>query len=272
VRETTAEGWLQFYQADILHCIAVGLFVLFLARMVIKRTETFQRFLSAVAIGTVLLAPLVWEVDFLQLMPAPFAAYMNGQHYSQFPLFNWLGFLMVGGWSAISYARAKAENREQHVVQSFLWLGAGLTAAGSLLIELPISLPDVSTAIRANPFFFLTRLGIVFLLMVVCWHYVERRKTERSFVLDVSRESLLVYVAHLLVIYGTFWNNHSLAFLYGHTLTLLQAVALTFGLTAAMVLLATVWSRLKQRSLQTARTLSYATGILFVILFIVRQS
>ena len=30
ITETTEAGWLKFYQADVLHCIAVGLFILFL--------------------------------------------------------------------------------------------------------------------------------------------------------------------------------------------------------------------------------------------------
>jgi hypothetical protein len=78
----------------------------------------------------------------------------------------------------------------------------------------------VSTAIRANPVFFASRLGIVLLLLTACWYYAERRKTERSFVLDVSKESLLVYTAHLLVIYGRFWNGSSLAYRHGETSSL----------------------------------------------------
>lgn len=272
VGETSEQGWLKFYQADILHCIAFGLLVLFLTRIVVKSEKTFRTVLALLGSGSVLLAPFVWDMDMLGFFPAPVAAYINGQHYSQFPIFNWLGFMMFGGLAAVTYTNARTAGTEQGYIRSVGWLGAGFILAGSLLIELPVEVPLASTAIRANPLFFATRFGIVVLLMVACWHYAERRKTQSSFVLDVSRESLVVYTAHLLVIYGQFWNGHSLSFLYGKTFTLLEAVVATFVLIAAMVLLAKFWGWLKQRSLQTARAVSYATGLIALILFFVRES
>lgn len=272
VSETNAQGWLKFYQTDILHCIAFGLLVLFLTRIVVKSEKAFRTVLALLGSGSVLLAPFIWDIDMTSFFPAPVAAYINGQHYSQFPIFNWLGFMMFGGLAAVTYTNARTAGTEQGYIRRVGWLGAGFILAGSLLIELPVEVPLASTAIRANPLFFATRFGIVVLLMVACWHYAERRKTQSSFVLDVSRESLVVYTAHLLVIYGQFWNGHSLSFLYGKTFTLLEAVVATFVLIAAMVLLAKFWGWLKQRSLPTARAVSYATGLITLILFFVRES
>lgn len=272
VSETTEQGWLKFYQADILHCIAFGLLVLFLTRLVVKSEEVFRSLLTLFGLGSVFLAPFIWDIDLLNVMPAPIAAYINGQHYSQFPVFNWLGFMMFGGLAAMTYTNARAVNKEQDYIRQVGWLGVGLILAGSLLIELPVEVPFISKAIRANPLFFATRLGIVLLLMAGCWHYAERRKTQGSFVLEVSRESLVVYTAHLLVIYGQFWNAHSLSFLYGKTFTFLEAVATTLVLIAAMVLLAKFWGWLKQRSLPTARACAYATGLIALMLFFIRES
>lgn len=260
LRETAEQGWLQFYQADILHCIAVGLLILFLARILVTSEVLLRNILVACGTLSVLLAPFLWDIDLLSVLPAPVAAYINGQHYSQFPILNWLGFMMFGGLTAMTYANARIAGKERDFIRTVSWFGAGLILAGSLLIELPADVPVVSKATRANPLFFATRFGIVLLLMALCWHYAERRKTQHSFVLDVSRESLVVYTAHLLVVYGQFWNNHSLAFLYGKTFTVLEAVSATLALIAAMVLVAKFWRWLKQRSLPTARVFSYAGG------------
>jgi uncharacterized membrane protein len=272
VSATSEQGWLKFYQADILHCIAFGLLVLFLTRIVVKNERLWRTLLTGVAGASVMLAPFIWDTDMLTVLPAPIAAYINGQHYSQFPIFNWLGFLMCGGLTALAYSDARAAERERTFLRQAGWWGIGLILVGVILMELPVEVPLASKDIRANPLFFATRLGIVLLLMVLCWYYAERRKTQSSFVLDASRESLVVYTAHLLIIYGEFWNGHSLAFRFGKTFTLPETVAATLVLIAAMVLLAKFWGWLKQRSLPTARLVSYATGSLALILFFVRDS
>jgi len=272
LNETTTLGWLKFSQVDILHCIAVGLLILFFARIYVKRSEAFQWFLLMLGAAVVLIAPLIWEADFVLRLPSALAAYVNGQHFSQFPMFNWLGFMMFGGFTAMAFVKARNAGREMAFLRAASYVSGGLIVGGLLLIELPVRLPYVSTAIRANPLFFGTRLGIVLLLMLVCWYYAERRKTERSLVLDVSKESLLVYAAHLMVVYGEFWDGKSLASLYGKTFTIVQCAMATAGLIFVMILFAKLWSWLKIRSFPTARLVSYATGISFIILFLFRKA
>lgn len=87
----------------------------------------------------------------------------------------------------------------------------------------------------------------------------------------MSKESLLVYTAHLLVIYGRFWGGSSLAYRYGETLSLVQGILATLGLMLLMVVAAKGWSWLKQRSMPWARFISYATGIILLIAFVVRK-
>jgi hypothetical protein len=108
--------------------------------------------------------------------------------------------------------------------------------------------------------------------MLLCWYYAERRKTEQSFVLDVGRESLVVYTAHLLVIYGQFWNAKSLAYWYGGTFGVVQSIEGTLGLTILMVSGAKLWGAIKRRSLTTARILSYATGLAALLVFFLKKS
>lgn len=271
INETTSAGWLAFFQSDILHCIAVGLLIIFLGRILIKRDDYYQRFLAAIGGLTVLVAPLIWDIDFSTRIPGFVAAYLNGQQYSVFPLFPWLGFLMFGAVTAFAYGRARSVGKEVGYFRALAVIGFSLLVCGSLFIELPIRIPNVSTAIRANPLFFASRLGIVLLLLTACYYYAQQRKTERSFVLDVSKESLLVYTAHLLFIYGEYWNEKGLAYWYGGTFSVVQCILATGGLTLLMLIAARGWSWLKQTSMPWARFVSYATGIIVLIVFIVRK-
>jgi hypothetical protein len=181
-----------------------------------------------------------------------------------------MGFLMFGAVAAFAHKTARENGAEVTYFRRLTIFGTALLVGGSLLIEVPAHLPMMSAAIRANPVFFASRLGIVFLLLAACWYYAEWRKTERSFVLDVSKESLLVYTAHLLAIYGRFWDGNSPVNYYGGTFSVLQSAIATLALILLMVLCAKGWSMLKLKSMRWARYVSYATGIILFIVFIVR--
>lgn len=270
LRDSTASQLLLFSQSDILHCIAIGLLIVFLGRIVIKRDQYYQLFLVLIGSLMVLIAPFIWEIDFSRFLPGFVAPYFNDHHGSIFPLFPWLGFLMFGAVAAFVHKEARVNGTETQYFQRLALLGGVLLVGGTFLVDLPSKIPFMSTAIRANPVFFASRLGIVFLLLVACWYYAEWRKTERSVVLDVSKESLLVYTAHLLVIYGRFWNGNSPAHSYGDLFSISQSVVATVGLILLMLVLAKGWSTLKQKSMRWARYVSYATGIILFIVFIVR--
>jgi uncharacterized membrane protein len=270
LRDSTASQLLLFSQSDILHCIAIGLLIVFLGRIVIKRDQYYQLFLVLIGSLMVLVAPFIWEIDFSLFLPGFITPYFNDHQGSIFPLFPWLGFLMFGAVAAFAHRKARASGEEKKYSLILTAIGSFLVIAGSLLVDLPSHIPGMSTAIRANPVFFASRLGIVFLLLVACWYYAEWRKTEKSFVLDVSRESLLVYTAHLLVIYGRFWNGNSPAFYYGESFTIPQAIIATIALILVMIACAKVWSMTKQKSIRWARVISYATGIIVLVVFVIR--
>lgn len=269
--DSTPDQLLQFYQSDILHCIAIGMLTVFIGRIVIHSDEWYQRFLILVGSFFVLAAPVIWDVNYSGVIPTYLASYLNGQQGSMFPLFPWLGFLMFGGVAAFVHKKARLADKESTYFQRLLIVGVGLIVVGSLLVDLPARIPTLSTAIRANPLFFASRLGYIFVLLAVCYYYGEWRKTERSFVLDVSRESLLVYTAHLLVIYGRFWNDQSPAAIYGGTFSIVECIGGTIGLILIMVAAAKVWGWTKKRTFPWARYISYAAGVTTLIVFIIRK-
>ncbi len=268
ITDTTEEGWLSFYQVDILHCIAFGLLVLFISRLVIKNARTYRTFLLTSGLFVVFATMFVWNVDFLKWIPAPISAYINSQHYSLFPLFPWLAFMLFGGYFASGYIDAREQKKEREFILRFALAGAVLFVVCMIGMELQASVHIISIDIRANPLFFLERLGIVMLLLSICWFYADYRKTENSFVLDVGRESLMVYTAHLLVIYGRFWNERSLAFYYGMTFSVAKSIASTIALAVIMIGAAIAWGWMKRNHLPLARMMFFMFMITVVLMFL----
>ena len=267
ITDTTEEGWLSFYQVDILHCIAFGLLVLFISRLLIKNARTYRIFLFTSGLFVVFATIFVWNFDFLNWIPAPISAYINNQHYSLFPLFPWLAFMLFGGYFASGYIDAREQKNEREFILHFALTGTILFVVCLIGMELQASVQIVSIEIRANPLFFLERLGIVMLLLSICWFYADHRKTDKSFVLDVGRESLMVYTAHLLVIYGRFWNERSLAFYYGMTFSVAKCIVSTLALAVIMIGAATAWGWMKRNHLPLARMMFFMFAVTVLLMF-----
>jgi len=270
ITDTTHEGWLNFYQVDVLQCIAFGLLMLFISRLAITKSRIYRIFLFSSALFVVFATIAVWNYDLLNFIPAPIAAYINGMHYSLFPLFPWLAFMLFGGYFASRYIAAREQNKEKEFILHFALTGALLFVFCMIGMELLATMHSVAIDIRANPLFFFERLGIVMLLLTVCWFYADYRKTEKSFVLDVSRESLMVYAAHLLVIYGQFWNERSLAFYYGTTFSVTECLLSTSALTVVMIGCAKTWGWMKRNHLPLSRLLFFVFAVTITTMFLMR--
>ncbi len=271
LRETDERGWLRFYQTDVLQCIALGLTILFILRILVEETKRYQKILLWISAAAIVLAPMVWDADVRRWLPAPFAAYVNGQHFSQFPVFNWLGFLTLGGIAAVRFGEARKLGREFDFFKSIAYLGLGFIVAGRALLEIPVAIPLVSSAIRGNPLFFLERAGIVLALLALCWWYANVRKTERSFVIDASKESLLVYAGHLTLIYGQFSGERSLASIYGGQFGLLKTILGTLGVMALSIAAAKLWTWMKSTYPDRAKSVAYVFFTILMILFFIRR-
>jgi uncharacterized membrane protein len=270
LEEATHEDWLRFYRVDILHCIAFGLLLLLISVIVIK-SEALRRHLTLIAgLATVLVAPLVWRSRLLQSAPAPIAAYLSDQHYSLFSLFPWLGYLLMGAAAGSMYMERTAEGRERGFMHRIACIGIGVIVLAFLLSFLPGQHEYISTGWRASPVFFAIRLGCVLLLLYACWQYATRRPIERSFVLDISRESLFVYTAHLAVLYSLSWKKITLAKAYGGSFGVIQCALASLALIGLMVLGAKLWGGLKRRSVRASKFVFYAFVATVAILFFAR--
>ncbi len=276
--ETTAEGWLKFYQVDILHCIVAGwLFLLFC--LIFIRSEVFyRRWMTVSGLVTVFVTPFLSGTDLNQFFPAPISAYFNGQHYSIFPLFPWLGFMILGGLTASLYVKAMSEGYQKQFMIRLALIAASLVALSSLLSLIPLQVEYASTGWRDNPLFFFIRFGVVLLLLATCWYYADRWDTRSrqgagsAGILDVSRESLFVYVAHLLIIYGKYSDDKSFEQTYGKTFSTVECLFASLGLAVLMSLTARYWSWLKGRSRTASRAISYAVAAAAVIIFFIKES
>lgn len=259
---------LTFYNVDVLQCIATGLLLLLLMKVVTSNEKQFNSVLLASTIAVIGLAPFAWQYDFTNVFPVWFANYFNQKNGSLFPLFPWLGFMFTGAIAAKYFLTLKDDAEQKRFISRITLTGIILVVITHLVLtELT---PIEIRSIRPNPFFFLQRLGYVFILLVLCWHFDQKRKITKSFILDFSRESLIVYWFHLTVLFAVIFGGKSLTMIVDHSYNVTEAIIATIILILLMIIAAKTWGRIKSKYRKASKIITIVIITSAVIVFFLR--
>ncbi len=255
------------YNVDILQCIAAGLLFIFIARLIFKSDKNYNIFLIISFFFVVLISPLVWQINFTNYVHPFIADYFNAASGSYFPLFPWLGFLIAGAIICPYYLEAREKGEEKKFMYMIGIIGLVLAFAGHFFLS------DIFQSshliIKPHPIFFIQRLGYVLFLLGLCWFYAEVRQTKTTFVMDIGRESLLVYWLHLQVLYRHVLNGNNVASIYGGTFNVWQAAIFTFALAIAMIITAKIWGEIKKRYRDFSSRLALTVFVVSIVIFFI---
>jgi len=178
--------------------------------------------------------------------------YLSIQFKSQFPLFPWASFLICGTILGFWFTKASEEKKDALRMKWF-----GILAVAGIVLSIgaefmPVTIYPDHNFWRASPEFFFVRLGCVVLALAGLWRIEQWRHSSSSSLISLfGQESLLVYVVHLLIVYG---YDYEFSFVrkFGPTLGYAQCIGLFAALTVGMYLLAFVWHRLKKWNMRVA--------------------
>lgn len=243
INNATPDQLASFFAVDVLQCIGFGLLFLFLTRLLIKSDKAYNYFLIASLVLVTLLSPIIWTIDFNEFVHPLIGNYFNRLHGSLFPVFPWLNFLLAGAIFAKYFVEARSKNEEEKFIRNITIAGIIVLLFGHLFYS--GLFPKHLTSIIPNPIFFLERLGYVIVLFSLCWLADKKYNLKPRFILDASRESLLVYWLHLIIIYGMFWGGKSLALIIGNNLNLAESLIVTLILISLMIIVAKLWGWMK---------------------------
>jgi uncharacterized membrane protein len=270
IREVTPQLWISFYNVDVLQNIAVGLLFILLTRALIKSDKVFFYFIFISCLVFIFVSPFVWEHDFAQYFPLPIACYFNSLYGSFFPLFPWIGFLLAGAFCSLLFIKSREINNERNFIVQVAVLGVILIAAGHFYLS-PI-FPKTYTAIKPHPMFFLQRLGYVLVFLSICWYFITKLPTRGKIIIDMGRESLLIYYLHLQIIYRKFLNGKSLDSMAGASYSLWQCIIYTLVLIILMIIVAKIWGEFKRKHKKEAQYVTVGVFSIAIILFLLIQN
>jgi uncharacterized membrane protein len=212
------------FQADVLHCLAASCLLLL-------GLEQLGAPKARIVAGILLAAVLALSWRGLHTGWLPLDAYLTRDYGSLFPLLPWLGFPLAG----------------------FLAPTLRPWAISALGLAFCLGLPMLSHG-YVPQFFFLERLGWVLLealLLRILWPFLSSASASKNqhiqnALLLCGRESLIMYVTHLLLIHSVpLWQGRTAQGLWSGSFGWPEVGCAFMLLTALSFLVAWAWDRRK---------------------------
>jgi len=257
--DATDQQWRAFLSVDVLQLIGVTFVAVQLLVLIVQSRRVFMAaafILAAVVIGA---APAVWRTDWTGALPLAVASYLSPGTGSQFPLFPWAGFVLIGAGAGQIYARWGAAHLSAFANWGMLAPGVALTVVAYGISGAPLPASGVDD-FRWVPGEILTRTGVCLMILGVVAH-ASRRIAQLPHVFGaVAQESLVVYFIHLCIVYGSIWNA-GLYQSYGEALSPGATAFAVLAVVLPMIALAWQWNVLKHHRPRTARVIALALGI-----------
>ena len=206
--------------------------------------------------------PGVWASGVARRLPTPLGAYLDmSVAPSQFPIFPFASFVLAGTVAGAALGRQDPTTRRRRGLVG----GFGLIAVG-LLLSAPLR--GVVDFWGVSPAYALIRIGALLLILLGVEALARRTQAVRPLAL-LGHETLLVYVLHLLMLYGGVVGASPLARHFG-TLGFAPAAGVLLLMLPVVFAAAWAWHRFKARAPHAASLVLLFLGVAFVYEFLTR--
>ena len=248
------ERWRSFLAVDVLQLIGATFIGVQILVMLTRSRRVFGWTSLAVAVAVILATPWFWRVDWTSRLPLSIAAYLSPSAGSQFPLFPWSAYVLLGAALGQWYLRWGSARLDWYA-------NVALFAPGLALVTLAFLVDWFlgAQAWESVPNQVALRMGASLVLLALVARGSQHITRLPHIFGAVAQETLLIYFVHLCIVYGSVWNR-GLAQVYGPTLGPGQTVVFVVTLLTAMFGLALYWNWWKHTRPRMARWTALVVG------------
>jgi fucose 4-O-acetylase-like acetyltransferase len=249
-----------FYACDALQAIAVTQLVVLAVQWAVGRRWT--QVTGALAIVILAAGPFVWAGRVAERWPPALGAYLDVTTGSHFPLFPFAVFVLAGTVAGAVIGRQEPGRRHRRAVFG----GLALIGVGLVLAYLLAGRVDFW---GVSPAYTLIRIGGLLMLLFAVEAWTARERPGSRAIALLGRETLLVFVLHLQLLYGGVLVTGPLSGLMGR-LEFPQAGAILVLMVPVLYAAAWAWHRVKVRAPHEATLVLVFSGTAFVFEFLTR--
>ncbi len=196
-----------FLAVDILQLIGVSLLIL-LGIETLARKYKFEamRILLLISFLFLMFHPIVKLIEWEHWLPISLSSWFSQATGSLFPLFPWGAYLFLGGVLGIYFQ--KKNYFTDLIILSKVQLKLGIIfIAGAVILNLiELFLFADSTFWTISPNLVYSRLGTVLIFGSLFALISISIKHIPQFLKNASKNSLEIYVVHVMLLYGSSWN------------------------------------------------------------------
>ena len=256
-------------QSDVLQCVGVTLLLLQISILVLKNRRAFEWAVAAVAGAVIITAPLMWSAHLSGYLPMALVSYLTPENASWFPLFPWSAYILCGVLFGCILVNARDSARSASVMLKYAALNLGILAVSWATMYLPFNFYSAHDFWKSNPAMFFVRLSVVGIVTSLIFAFERMWKTTPYVPSIMGRESLFIYVLHLVIVYGSVVNR-GLAQRIGPTLRVAPTLAVFAGVFVAIGLITILWYRWKTEHETVASRVTIAGAAVFLLTFLIR--
>lgn len=246
--EVTFEQWNVFFSIDVLQLIGFSLLILLFILFLSEKMKIKFLFSFIVSTSVIFLAsPFVYKINWIEFMPEPIAAYFYTSTGSLFPLFPWSGYVIAGGILGSYLAEHPLVFKTSRFSLILAIFGGAfiLIAILSQMILESMNIQIVSPQIEPNTIFF--RMGFVFILTALVSYISLRVNHIPQLIILAGRNTLLIYVVHLIILYGSAWSP-GINLLWGYSFSGWQSFIAAIVMILMMTLMVLIIHKFKIRN------------------------
>jgi uncharacterized membrane protein len=246
--EVSELSWKIFQAVDVLHLIGISLLIVLLILYLAEKTKISDTILFAGAATLIFFSSsFVYKIDWLLYFPQFIASYFYTVTGSLFPVFPWAGYVIAGGVLG-SYLAKNPMVFKTKKFSLLLALFGCLFMLVSLSSDLILNwLNVVVVNAQTDPGVIVFRIGFVLLLNALVSFIALKVERIPQLLILVGRNTLLIYVVHLIILYGSAWNR-GINFYWGKTFDEWLSVLAAIIMIALMTLMVIGIHKLKIRN------------------------
>jgi len=203
----TEASWTIFFGIDVLHLIGVSLIAVLFLLLISEKFKLNNYFVFGATAALIFFSStFIYSINWVSFLPQPLAGYFYHATGSPFPFFPWAGYVIAGGVLGSYLARNSMVFKTIKFSLTLALFGV-LFILVSILSDSMLSYFNVPAYdSQASPGLILFRVGFVLLLNAAVSYIALRAERIPGFLITVGRNTLLIYVVHLLILYGSAWN------------------------------------------------------------------
>jgi uncharacterized membrane protein len=239
-----------FLAMDVLQLIGFGLLVLLVLLCLSEKFNLNDYItISVAALIIFLVSPMFFKIDWNSYLPQAIAGYFYTGTGSLFPFFPWAGYVIAGGVLGAYLAKHPMVFKSSKFSLTLLITGSILIVV-SLVIKNITALNGSEAAVNsATTSLIFFRVGFVLVLNAIVSYISLKVSSLPKLIILIGRNTLMIYVVHLLILYGSAWNPGLYGWV-GKTFNGVQAVISAVLMVGLMSLMVMLFSKFKIKNKQ----------------------